>query len=94
MTAQVSSWLHCVLRVLTDILCLSADWIEHVLATGGEAYLMTPEDDLSFVVRHNLDVVATYLCGLVAAVFVVGKLLQILLQCVLAVSGRSKVKTQ
>ena len=55
---------------------------------------MTPEDDLSFVVRHKLDVIATYLCGLAAAVFVVWKLLQTLLRSVLAASGRSKVKTQ
>lgn len=33
-----------------------ADWIEHVIATGGEPYLKTPEDELSFIVRNSLDV--------------------------------------
>ena len=33
-----------------------ADWIEHVIATGGEAYLRTPENEMSFIVRNSLDV--------------------------------------
>lgn len=77
-----------------DHMCLPADWIEHVLATGGEAYLMTPEDDLSFVQRHNVDVVATYLCGFAATVIVLWKALQTLLQVLVAMSNGSKVKTQ
>lgn len=36
-----------------------ADWVEHALDTKAEPYLMTPEGELSFVVRHNLDVIAT-----------------------------------
>lgn len=34
----------------------AADWIEHVLATGCEPYLKTPEDEQSFFVRNSLDV--------------------------------------
>lgn len=30
------------------------------MATGGEPYLRTPEDDLSFLVRHSLDVAAVW----------------------------------
>lgn len=72
--------------------CLSADWIEHVLATGGEAYLMTPEDDLSFVARHNVDVIATYFGGVAAAVFGAWKLLGTLMRCVVTLLGSNKVK--
>ena len=35
-----------------------ADWVEHVIETKGDPYLKTPEDELSFIVRHNLDVYA------------------------------------
>lgn len=45
-----------------------ADWVEHVLATGGEAYLRTPEQDLPLVVRYSLDIWAA--CIGVAAVAV------------------------
>ena len=33
-----------------------ADWIEHVIATGGEPYLRTPENEMSLIVRNSLDV--------------------------------------
>ena len=33
-----------------------ADWIEHVIATGGEPYLRTPDNEMSLVVRNSLDV--------------------------------------
>ena len=33
-----------------------ADWVEHVLETDAEPYLRTPEEELSFVARHNLNV--------------------------------------
>ena len=33
-----------------------ADWIEHVVETKGDPYLKTPDDELSYIVRHNLDV--------------------------------------
>ena len=49
-------WLYC------------ADWVEHVLATGCEPYLKTPDDELSFLVRNSLDVYATLIiCCLVPA---------------------------
>ena len=35
-----------------------ADWLEHVIDTKGDPYLKTPENELSFIVRHNLDVYA------------------------------------
>lgn len=38
----------------------AADWMEHVVATGGEPYLRTPEEDLPFLVRHSLDVAAAW----------------------------------
>ncbi|KAK9831512.1 hypothetical protein WJX81_004473 [Elliptochloris bilobata] len=38
----------------------SVDWIEHVVATGGEPYLRTPEEDLPWAVRHSLDVAAVW----------------------------------
>lgn len=34
---------------------MHADWIEHVLDTGGEPYLRLPADDLNIFVRHSLD---------------------------------------
>ena len=34
--------------------------MEHVIETGGEPYLRTPEADLSFVVRNALDVYAIF----------------------------------
>ncbi|CAL5228007.1 g11062 [Coccomyxa viridis] len=37
----------------------AADWVEHVLETDIDPYLRTPEEELSFVVRHNLDVIAS-----------------------------------
>ena len=33
--------------------------MEHALDTKAEPYLRTPEEELFFVVRHNLDVIAT-----------------------------------
>ena len=50
---------------------LSADWVEYVIATGGEAHLKTPEHDLSFVVRNSLDVLALVAaCTMLAAALV------------------------
>lgn len=47
-----------------------ADWVEHVLATGGEAYLRTPEQDLPFFVRHSLDLWAACLAAAAVLVYV------------------------
>ena len=38
------------------VLSICTDWVEHVLETDAEPYLRTPEEELSFVARHNLDV--------------------------------------
>ena len=32
------------------------DWVEHVLETDAEPYLRTPEEEMSFITRHNIDV--------------------------------------
>ena len=56
-------------------LLAAADWVEHALATHGEAYLMTPEDELTVVQRHNIDVIATYLGGACIALFAVWQVL-------------------
>ena len=55
---------------------LHADWIEHALEMEGESYLKTPEEDLSWLVLHNVDVYAAFvaaaaavLAGLVVSVW-------------------------
>ena len=45
-----------------------ADLIEHVLETEGDAYLKTPDDELSFLVRNSIDTHASV--GAFAAVTV------------------------
>jgi hypothetical protein len=46
-----------------------ADWVEHVLDSDGEPYLQLPDDDMSFLVRNSLDVIAAYLgIGVVALI--------------------------
>ena len=37
---------------------LCADHIDHVLETGGDAYLKTLEDELSYIVRNSIDTYA------------------------------------
>ena len=37
-----------------DVNC--TDWVEHALETDLDPYLRTPEEEMSFVARHNLDV--------------------------------------
>ena len=48
--------------------CSLADLIEHVLETEGDAYLKTPEDELSFLVRSSIDTHASV--GIFAALTV------------------------
>ena len=55
---------------------LHADWIEHALEMEGESYLKTPEEDLSWLVLHSVDVYAAFvaasaaaLAGLIASVW-------------------------
>lgn len=41
-----------------SLTCLcTADWVEHALDTGGVPYLHTPDEELSWLVGHSLDVV-------------------------------------
>ncbi|EIE24908.1 UDP-Glycosyltransferase/glycogen phosphorylase [Coccomyxa subellipsoidea C-169] len=47
----------------------TADWVEHVLDSDGEAYMQLPDDDMSFFVRNSLDVAATFFgLGVVALI--------------------------
>lgn len=41
---------------VTALTCCLPDWVEHALETDTEPYLRTPEEELSFIVRHNTDV--------------------------------------
>ena len=69
---------------------MTADWVEHVLATGGEAYLRTPDDDLPLLVRLSLDVWAACLGAaavLVCATFLFARLALAKLGAVLSARG-------
>eukprot|EP00884_Botryococcus_braunii_P010528 jgi/Botrbrau1/19477/Bobra.0338s0094.1 len=48
----------------------AADWIQHVITTGGEPYLQTPENEMSLIELWNLDVAALLLVAvlLIAAI--------------------------
>lgn len=51
---------------------VASDWVEHVLATDAAPYLRTPDEELSFIVRHNLDMnagVAAAACAMLALVW-------------------------
>ena len=45
---------------------IHADWIEHALEMGGESYLKTPEEDLSWLVLLNVDVYAAFVAATAA----------------------------
>ena len=52
------------------------DWVEHALETNAEPYLRTPDEELSFIVRHNLDVnasIALAAIGLCFALWRIGR---------------------
>lgn len=56
----------CAARILNKLeysrhLKRAADWVEHVLDSDGEPYLQLPDDDMSFLVRNSLDIIAAYL---------------------------------
>ena len=53
--------------------------MEHVIATGGEPYLKTPEEELSFVVRNSLDVFAIVAAACCIALLAAKAALQLLL---------------
>ncbi len=53
---------------------MCTDWVEHVLATRGEAYLRTPDEDLHWLARMGLDVIVTYLGALCLLAFLTWRL--------------------
>ena len=52
--------------------------MEHVIETKGDPFLKTPEDELSFIVRHNLDVYGLLAASLYLLLLLCGKLLKLL----------------
>ena len=57
--------------------CCLPDWVEHALETDVEPYLRTPEEELSFIVRHNIDVnacIAGASSGLLYVLWQIGRL--------------------
>lgn len=62
-----------------------ADWIEHVVETKGDPYLKTPDDELSYIVRYNLDVYA--------AVAACAGLLLLLVLCLLRLAVKRVLKS-
>ena len=55
-----------------------ADWMEHVIDTNGDPYLKTPDDELSFIVRHSLDVYGFIIVCLYLVFLISNKLLRLL----------------
>ena len=51
-----------------------ADWVEHVLATGGEAYLRTPDENLTWLTRMGVDVSIAYIGAISLTVFLIWRL--------------------
>ena len=47
-------------------MCTLADWLEHVLETGADGYLHTPEAGLHWAVRTQLDTSALFAAALLA----------------------------
>jgi hypothetical protein len=67
-----------------------ADWIEHVLATHGEPYLKTPDEDLPSLVRLSYDVYLTVAAALAAAAYLLAKAARWLFARLLAGSSRKQ----
>jgi glucuronosyltransferase len=69
--------------------------VEHVLATGGEAYLRTPDDELPLIVRLSLDVWAVTLAAAAVLLYVAIKALQLVAVTLRAAltTDRSKSKS-
>lgn len=61
----------CILREPGVCWPAHADWIEHVLETGGEAYMRTPEDELCMLVRRSIDTYGFVLCCLGVLLYIV-----------------------
>ena len=56
---------------------VASDWVEHALATNAEPYLRTPDEELSFIVRHNLDVNAAVAVSAFAMLALVWQVLRV-----------------
>ena len=62
---------------VTVFICCLLDWVEHVLETDAEPYLRTPEEEMSFIARHNIDVnacIAGASLGLLFVLWRIGRL--------------------
>lgn len=71
---------------------LRADWVEHVLDTAGDPYLALPEEDMPWLVSHSVDVVAAWLCTLLAALALAWTVVRAALQRLRAALSSSKHK--
>ena len=69
---------------------MASDWVEHVLATDAEPYLRTPEEELSFIVRHNLDVNAAVAVFALAMLMLVWQALQATSSLLLGIGQKLK----
>ena len=65
-----------------------ADLIEHVLATEGDAYLKTPDDELSFLVRNSIDTHASVGAFAAVTVALLWKLSRVFARYVMDGSGK------
>ena len=67
-----------------------ADWVEHVLATGGEAYLRTPDEDLNWLARLGVDVMVVYLGAVHLLAFLIWRIFRALWHCLGAFLAKEK----
>ena len=67
--------------------CSCADLIEHVLETEGDAYLKTLDDELSYLVRHSVDIYATMAAFVVLIVTLLWKVSPVISRYVAGDSG-------
>lgn len=81
------------LSMCVCVLC--ADWIEHVMETGGDPYLRTPEDRMSVIARHSLDVYGLVVACFGLAAFLIWKLLRVVAGSLLklGLQNHSKMKS-
>ncbi len=66
---------------MCNTLCYT-DWIETVIATDGEPYLRTPDDEMSLAARYCLDVYALLAaCGLMVVLLIVAAVGALIRKC-------------
>ena len=63
---------------VTETAGCCADWMELVIDTKGDPYLKTPDDELSFIVRHSMDVYGFIIVCLYMVFLMSSKLLKLL----------------